>query len=98
MNAAENKAFSKITGKKAAEFAVSDACIGCGQCERLCPRGNIRILKGKAIIGTDCVQCLGCLQFCPQEAISIGEITKKREHYHNPNITPEDLVQKVIHI
>ncbi len=97
-NAGENKAWVAIAAKKAKGFRVSEACIGCGQCVRLCPRGNIRLEGGKAVIGTNCVQCLGCLQFCPKEAISLGEITKKREHYHNPKVKAEDLMQSVIEI
>ena len=97
-NAGENKAWGAIAAKKAKGFRVSEACIGCGQCVRLCPRGNIRLEGGKAVIGTNCVQCLGCLQFCPKEAISLGEITKKREHYHNPKVKAEDLMQSVIEI
>ncbi len=98
LNALENKAWSKIAGKKAAAFKVSNACVACGQCARICPRENIKIVDGKARIGTNCIQCLGCLQYCPKSAISIGEITDKREHYHNVNVTVDDLVQKVIHI
>ena len=98
LNAGENKAWPLIAKKKAAAFKVSDACIGCGQCERLCPRGNIRIENGRAVIGVNCVQCLGCLQYCPKGAISIGAITDKREHYHNPNISAADLMEKKIHI
>lgn len=97
-NAAENKAWGLIVKKKAKAFAVSDKCVGCGQCVKLCPRGNIRLENGKAVIGTNCVQCLGCLQYCPQKAISLGAITDKREHYHNPNVKAEDLMQKVFHI
>lgn len=98
LNAAENKAWSLIAKKKAAAFKVSDACIACGQCARLCPRGNIRIENGRALIGTNCIQCLGCLQYCPQNAISLGEITDKREHYHNPNVKATDLMVKKLHI
>lgn len=98
LNAAENRAWPMIAKKKAAGFAVSDACVGCGQCVRLCPRGNIRLEKGRAVIGTDCAQCLGCLQFCPQKAISLGKITDLREHYHNPYVRAADLMQKVIHV
>ncbi len=96
LNALENKGFGGILSKKAAAFAVSDKCVGCGTCVRLCPRGNIRLETGRAVIGEDCAQCLGCLQFCPKEAISLGKVTEKREHYHNPNIKAEDLMQTVI--
>ena len=46
--------------------------------------------------GLDCIGCLGCLQYCPVGAISMGAITDKREHYHNPNITAEELTKDVI--
>ena len=98
LNAAENAGWPMIAKKKAAGFRVSDSCIGCGQCEKLCPRGNIRMENGKPAFGTDCAQCLGCLQFCPVSAISLGSITDKRKHYHNPNVKAKDLMEKVIHI
>ena len=72
--------------------------IACGQCARLCPRHNITIENGRVKIGTDCAQCLGCLQYCPMHAISIGKITDLREHYHNPNISAEDLMKEVIEV
>ena len=31
-------------------------------------------------------------------AISIGRITDRREHYHNPNVTAAELTESVIHI
>ncbi|MDD5964834.1 MAG: hypothetical protein PUC24_05190 [Oscillospiraceae bacterium] len=40
----------------------------------------------------------GCLQYCPQEAITLGAVTAQREHYHNPNISVDDLTQSVIHV
>ena len=98
LNAVENKAWPMIVKKKAEAFRVSDKCIGCGQCVRLCPQGNVRLENGRAVIGTDCVQCLGCLQYCPTAAISLGSITDRREHYHNPNISAEELAKTLIHI
>ena len=98
LNAAENAAWPMIVKKKAAGFAVSDACVGCGQCVRLCPRGNIRLENGRAVIGTNCIQCLGCLQYCPTSAISLGSVTDKREHYHNVHVSAADLMETLIHI
>ena len=94
----ESKAWPKLSKKKAKGFSVGSMCIGCGTCAKVCPKDNIRLIDGKPQFGTDCLQCLACLQYCPQEAISIGKITQKREHYHNPNVTADDLVKPVIHI
>lgn len=98
LNAAENRVWPMIEKKKADTLQVSDACIGCGQCEKLCPRKNIRMENGHPVFGSNCVQCLGCLQYCPAEAIHMGSVTTKRRRYHNPNVTAADLMQTVIHI
>ena len=94
LNALENAGWPMISKLKAKKFKVSDACIRCGQCEKLCPRGNIKLVDGKPQFGTDCAQCLGCLQYCPKGAISLGEITNKREHYHNVNVPAADLMKE----
>ena len=98
LNAAENRLWPYIASAKIGAFKVSGACIGCGQCAKLCPRQNIRMENGRPQFGTNCIQCLGCLQYCPKAAISLGKITDKREHYHNVNIKAADLMQEIIHI
>ena len=98
LNDLENTAWPKLMYKKASEFRVSDACTGCGLCVKLCPKENIRLVNNYAVIGTNCAQCMGCLQYCPVSAISIGKITDKREHYHNPNVKATDLMEDVIHV
>ena len=97
-NKAETALWPKLSKKKAALLQAGDACVGCGQCEKLCPRGNIKIVGNKPVFGTDCVQCLSCLQFCPTEAIHMGGPTLKRERYHNVNVSAAELMEKVIHI
>lgn len=98
VNRLESRVWPKIVAGKAQKFAVSDACVACGQCVRLCPRGNIRIESGRAVIGGDCIQCLSCLQYCPQQAISLGRVTDRRAHYHNPNVTAAELTEPVIRV
>lgn len=96
-NSVEYKAWPVLKDRKAAKMAASDACIGCGQCEKLCPKGNIRVVDGRATFGAGCIGCLSCLQYCPQQAISMGGVTVRRERYHNPNVTADELCQKIIH-
>ncbi|MEI3099788.1 MAG: 4Fe-4S binding protein [Oscillospiraceae bacterium] len=48
--------------------------------------------------GTNCIQCLSCLQYCPKEAITLTEKSVKREHYHNPNVSAAELMESIIHI
>ena len=96
--ALESAGFSKMHPKRAKKFAASDACIGCGTCERVCPRNNIQLVDGKPSFGSNCIGCLSCVQFCPKAAINVGKITEKRERFPNPNVKAADLSQKIIHI
>lgn len=74
-------------GKSTAPFYVENSCIGCGQCEKVCPIGAIAMNKERPVwIKDSCTFCLGCIHQCPQEAIQYGKGTKNRGRYHNPNV------------
>ena len=51
---------------------ATEGCIGCGWCEKHCPRGNISLHSGKPLFGAECVICLRCVYGCPQNAIIPG--------------------------
>ena len=63
-------------------FTVSDACIGCGQCARLCPTNNITLREGKPVWGGDCTHCMACICRCPAEAIEYGRKSAGKPRYH----------------
>lgn len=98
VNRFEAKAWPALTAINTRKMRVTSDCIGCGQCVRLCPKGNIKLVNGRAQIGGNCIQCLSCLQYCPQNAINLGGASVKRQRYHNPNVSAEDLMKDVIHI
>lgn len=66
-------------------FSVSDKCNGCGVCSKVCPVGNIVMKDGKPEWSHRCENCLACLNFCPQKAIS--GISQKDYYYMNPEYT-----------
>jgi ferredoxin len=49
----------------------AEKCVGCGQCQRLCPEGNITMKEGRAFIGPGCESCQRCVAFCPAGAIGV---------------------------
>lgn len=53
-------------------FRVTDECVGCGKCEKICPQANITIKDGKAEFGKNCVGCMGCAFSCPKDAVRTG--------------------------
>lgn len=93
-----SKGLGKTHARRIKKFAANDSCIGCGTCEKICPRSNIQLVGGKPRFGSNCIGCLSCVQLCPKQAINIGKITEKRERFPNPNVKPGELAEKVIHI
>lgn len=98
LNKLESSAWPKLAPLKAKKMRVSDQCVGCGQCMKLCSQANIQIIQGKAVIGRNCIGCLSCLQYCPKEAISLGGVTLKRRRYHNANVSAQEMRVRLTHI
>jgi len=64
-------------------FYATDACNGCGLCEKNCPVGAIQMQNGKPVwIKERCTQCLSCIHRCPQRAIEYGKTTKNKGRYY----------------
>ena len=73
---------------------VTDACVGCGICEKVCPSGSIRVVGGKAVpIPGNCQTCLACVHACPQKAIGLAVPEKNpNARYRNEHITLNEII------
>ncbi len=82
-------------------FIVTDACIDCGICTYVCPRGNYELASRGVQMSGDCEFCFACIQNCPQKAIqfrrsedgSFPDGTEKNPNarYRNEHISLMDL-------
>ena len=66
----------------AKDFHTTDACTGCGLCERLCPLNNIRLNEGRPLWSDACTHCMACIGNCPTRAIDYGSITQNKDKYN----------------
>lgn len=70
------------------KFDVSESCVGCGLCEKVCPDQAIAIKGGRPVWTKEsCNFCLRCLHRCPKFAISFGKNSRKHGQYTNPNVS-----------
>lgn len=77
-------------------YTVSESCVGCGTCTRVCPRGCIHLENKRPVWDySRCANCMACIQACPTKAIQF--ITVKEPNpdarYRNPHIALKEIIQ-----
>ncbi|MDY3119065.1 MAG: EFR1 family ferrodoxin [Peptoniphilus sp.] len=65
----------------ARKFYAREECIGCGECERRCVLGNVKLEEGRPVWYDRCTHCMACINYCPVEAIEYGKKTVGRFRY-----------------
>jgi len=73
------------------KFGLSSDCDGCGVCEKVCPVSAIVMRNGKPEFSKRCEHCQGCLNWCPQRAISFARVKFGSPRYHHPEISIADI-------
>lgn len=82
-------------------FMITDACIECGVCTYVCPRGNYELRSGGVGVKGECEFCFACIQNCPQRAIQFvkhndgtwpdGSEKNPNARYRNEHVSLMDL-------
>lgn len=71
--------FDKMTSGFVKKYSVSDDCVKCGLCVKMCPNKNIRLNEDRIEFGKNCMLCMRCMNICPKNAILYN--TKKIPQY-----------------
>jgi iron only hydrogenase large subunit-like protein len=74
---------------------VSDVCIGCSHCMRVCPTEALRVRDGKAeLYDNRCIDCGECFRVCPVNAIIIeqDDFSKIFNYKHRVALVPAVLL------
>lgn len=76
-------------------FRVTNTCVGCGICEKVCPSASVRIINGTAThIPGNCQTCLACIHACPQKAIQLVIPEKNpNARYRNEHISLNEIIE-----
>jgi ferredoxin len=73
------------------KFCISEGCISCGVCQKVCPRNNI-VLSIKPSFKNQCCSCLGCVNIYPRKAITIKGERNPNARFRNPNVNLNEII------
>jgi Fe-S-cluster-containing hydrogenase component 2 len=86
--------FRIIVSNMDRNFNVSDDCMKCDICKKVCPVSNIdRKADEKPFFKHQCEHCMSCLQNCPSRAINYKHKTQNRKRYIHLNISWQELAK-----
>lgn len=80
----------KNIGLEDEKFYVDSKCNLCAICQKVCVSNNIDIQE-KVCFSHNCVQCMACIQLCPQKAIHHKK-EKSSFRYINKNVTVKEII------
>ena len=64
------------------KYHVDEKCTLCGECARVCPLQNIKLVKDEPIWQGNCTMCMACYHHCPGNHLQYGKATKGKGQYY----------------
>jgi ferredoxin len=83
-------------GASSLSFKVTDSCVKCHLCEKICPVDNVKwdVERDSPIFESRCTSCFACVQWCPKMAIQFGNYSFTDlgiMNYHHPKVTAQEI-------
>ncbi|ACC98029.1 4Fe-4S ferredoxin iron-sulfur binding domain protein [Elusimicrobium minutum Pei191] len=80
------------TANKDKKFFVNPGCTKCGVCAAVCPADNIIINDNGPEWRHKCLQCMACINYCPEKVIQIRfAFSKYQDRYRHPLISAAEI-------
>jgi Pyruvate/2-oxoacid:ferredoxin oxidoreductase delta subunit len=65
-------------------FFISNDCISCGVCSKVCPKRNIEMRNGHPVFLHHCSCCMACISYCSKKAIQYHVPPEQLEKINTP--------------
>ncbi len=79
-----------LKGSAAQSYVVSDDCIRCGVCAKVCPANNITVID-RVQFADRCEVCYACVHNCPKNAIHLKN-EQSAARFRNEHVGLTDIV------